>query len=245
MGAAVATINWSGTSWSDPLAIFLSGLLSSSAHPKQRRRTGDRLVSEDHTAAPRETSGASAGGSDGPSETSEFGELFRAYRSDVQRLCRRMLGENAAPDAASEVFLRAQRALTSYDSTRPFRPWLLGIASHHCIDQLRRRTRETRLFDAKDLDDLGLAHPGPSPLRQLAQTEQRHKILTALDALPRKYRLPIVLRYFEELDYQAIAEILGIERPQVGTLLFRAKRQLRTALSDGDGGRERDREGER
>ena len=89
------------------------------------------------------------------------------------------------------------------------------------------------VFSSRLRASFSLAHPGPSPLRQLAETEQRREVLSALDALPRKYRLPLVLRYFEELDYRAIAEILDIERPQVGTLLFRAKRQLRAALSDG------------
>ena len=120
-------------------------------------------------------------GASGDGGFEEFGELFRAYRSDVLRLCRRMLGENGASDAASEVFLRAQRALASYDSKRPFRPWLLGIASHYCIDQLRRRALETRLFDSADLAESGLAHPGPSPLRQLAETDDRsYRLVSSL-----------------------------------------------------------------
>jgi len=264
VSVAVATSSWHAQSWSEvggseaanssalwtrlslalPLALW-TGLSSSGAPPRRRRQTEDqsedpledpledqsedRLVSEDGKADASEASGAP--GDDG---LDEFGELFRAYRSDVERVCRRMLGESGGPDAASEVFLRAKRALASYDNKRPFRPWLLGIASHHCIDQLRRHARERRLFDAKDLAELGLTHPGPSPLRQLADTEQRREILSAVDALPRKYRLPLVLRYFEELDYRTIAELLGIERPQVGTLLFRAKRQLRAALSGGE-----------
>jgi len=182
---------------------------------------------------PDQGSAESAGGgaSAKPGELGDFGELFRAYRGDVERVCRRMLGDNGVQDAASEVFLRAQRALATYDDERPFRPWLLGIASHHCIDQLRRRARETRLFDAQDLSELDLAHPGPSPLRQLAEGEQRRELLSAIDSLPRKYRVALSLRYFEELDYAAIAEILDVKRPQVGTLLFRAKLRLRSALS--------------
>ena len=201
---------------------FLAGLLSSRAVPKRAQPTKAEGVNE-----------RDATGSPGPprSGSGDFGELFRAYRGDVERVCRRMLGESAAQDAASEVFLRAQRAQSSYDQERPFRPWLLGIASHHCIDQLRRRARETRLFDAEDLGELDLAHPGPSPLRQLAESEQRREILDAIDSLPRKYRLPITLRYYEELDYAAIAELLCVERTQVGTLLFRAKQRLRAALS--------------
>ncbi len=238
MGVALATADWNEAgisiarrarlSLAQPLP-FWAGLLSLRASPKRAQRTGDGRVSEDRKRGSADDARAPQGGDE------DFGELFRAYRGDVQRICRRMLGEDGAQDATSEVFLRAQRSLASYDSDRPFRPWLLGIASHHCIDQLRRRAHETRLFDPEDLGELDLAHPGPSPLRQLAETEQRREILNAVDSLSRKYRLPIALRYFEELDYGAIARTLGIERSQVGTLLFRAKRQLRVALSNGDG----------
>jgi RNA polymerase sigma-70 factor (ECF subfamily) len=237
MSVALATAEWNAAQI--PLAllrlspkrplVFLAGLLSSCAVPTRSQPTKAERVSERGERDSNTSSGTPDGGS------SDFGELFRAYRGDVERVCRRMLGESGAQDAASEVFLRAQRALESYDPERPFRPWLLGIASHHCIDQLRRRAREARLFEAKDLGELELAHPGPSPLRRLAKREQSREILDAIDSLPRKYRLPIVLRYYEDLDYAAIAELLGVERAQVGTLLFRAKHKLRTVLSADDG----------
>ena len=174
---------------------FLAGLLSSRAVPKRAQPTKAEGVSE-----------RDATGSPGPpgSGSGDFGELFRAYRGDVERVGRRRLGESAAQAAASEGFLRAQRGA--------------GAEQH----------REPA---AGDLGVLDLAHPGPSPLRQLAESEQRREILDAIDSLPRKYRLPITLRYYEELDYAAIAELLCVERTQVGTLLFRAKQRLRAALS--------------
>ena len=70
--------------------------------------------------------------------------------------------------------------------------------------------------------------------RMEAINARRTEILDALDGLPRKYRLPIVLRYFEELDYKGIAEILGLDRAQVGNLLFRAKQRLRSALLEAE-----------
>jgi RNA polymerase sigma factor (sigma-70 family) len=56
--------------------------------------------------------------------------------------------------------------------------------------------------------------------------------LSGIDALPVKYRLPLVLRHFAELDYDAIAELLGTSRNQVGSLLFRARQRLRIALGE-------------
>jgi RNA polymerase sigma-70 factor (ECF subfamily) len=145
-----------------------------------------------------------------------------------------MLGfGSAADDAAQEVFLRARRGFDRYDAAQPFRRWLLSVAGNHCIDQLRRRSRESRLFDPGELDGDGLADPGASPLRLALNEERRAQLLAALDALPHKYRLPLVLRYFHELDYDAIAEILDATRSQVGVLLFRARRRLREQLEDG------------
>lgn len=167
-------------------------------------------------------------------DAAAFGELFRRHEPDVARVCRRMLGTGAgAEDAVIEVFLRARRGLDGYDVERPFRAWLLSVASHHCIDQLRRRRAEARLFDARELEMDDIADPGPSPLRRLATAEQRAAVELAIDTLPDKYRLPIVLRYFNELGYGEIGEVLGVTPNQVGTLLFRAKRQLRQRLEGG------------
>jgi RNA polymerase sigma-70 factor (ECF subfamily) len=167
-------------------------------------------------------------------------ELFRSYQPAVRRLCRRILGDDAAAeDATSEAFLRVQKALGGYDASRPFRPWLLSVAArpwllsvaaNHCIDVLRRRATEKRLFEEHDFATADLRDSGPSPLHQAMRAQERARILSAIDALPVKFRLPLVLRHFAELEYEAIAGLLGISRNQVGTLLLRARRRLRANL---------------
>jgi RNA polymerase sigma-70 factor (ECF subfamily) len=157
-----------------------------------------------------------------------FASLFREYDPDVRRVCRRMLGDSqSADDAASEVFLRAHRALSRFDSDRPFRPWLIAIAGHYCIDQLRRRTSEARVFSGSEPQESDLESPGPSPLGRVMAAEQRQVLGRAIESLPARYRLPLLLRYFDDMDYEGIAETIGVTRNQVGTLLFRAKRLLR------------------
>lgn len=162
-----------------------------------------------------------------------FAALFRCFRPDVERLCARLLGSaDEAEDAASEAFLRSHGALDGYDSARPFRPWLLGIAAHHCVDRLRRRSTERRLFDVGELDPERFAAAGPSPLQQRLDADARRVVLAAIGALPDRYRVPLALRYYAELDYDAIGELLEVSRNQVATLLFRAKGRLRDALSE-------------
>jgi RNA polymerase sigma-70 factor (ECF subfamily) len=131
------------------------------------------------------------------------------------------------------VFLRAREALAGYDPRRSFRSWLLAIAAHHCIDQLRRRAVEGRLFDAAELSEDTLPSTAPSPLAGALARERRDQLLAALDALAPRHRAPLVLRYFAELPYETIAELLGVCPRDVGVLLFRAKLRLREALGTG------------
>ena len=138
-----------------------------------------------------------------------------------------------AEDATSEVFLRARRSLESYDAKRPFGPWLRRVAANYCVDQLRRRKTERGLFSAADLAAGDLADDAPDALRRITRNEEQRQVLDALDQLPAKYRLPLVLRFYQELDYDTIGEVLGVTRNQVGTLLFRAKKRLREQMMEG------------
>lgn len=163
-----------------------------------------------------------------------FAALVRVHEVDVLRLCRRLLGSaTEAEDASQETFARAQVALASYDPQRPFRPWLLAIAAHRSVDLLRRRGTERGLFvpDAVDADATEAA--GPSPLDLGLRAEQRRRLLEAIEVQPEKYRAPLLLRYYADLDYAAIADALDVSRNQVATLLFRARQRLRAALVDG------------
>lgn len=186
-----------------------------------------------HMTGPREP--AVPEGKPQPSVRVSFAARYATEADAVGRLCRRLLGrDGSADDAAQEVFLRAQRGYAGYDPEQSFRTWLLSIASHHCIDVLRRRGREGQIFQAADFDPGDLGAVGPSPLGHALDAERRKQLLAAVEALPDRYRVPLVLRYFQELDYAAIAATLDLSRENVGVLLFRARRRLRDRLEGGD-----------
>ena len=159
-------------------------------------------------------------------------ELFEEFRPVVLRLCTRMVGAVDAEDSANETFQRAQLRLDRYDPNQPFGRWLLSIASHHCIDRLRRRNLEKRLFEpaVHEIDEL--AEHGGSALDELVQNQRQTAVRAAIDRLPDRHRAPLVLRYFAELDYEAIGGELGLTRSQVATSLFRAKQRLRKLLRE-------------
>ena len=163
-------------------------------------------------------------------------ELYRRYARRVFGLCRYLLGSTeTAEDATSEVFLKLQRSIGTYDGSVPFPSWLLRVASNHCIDALRRKQREGRVIGEAEADTVPLevAGPGPSPLSEIISAEQQAAIRQAITRLPENYRVPLVLRYYTDLGYDEIAKRLGLERDHVALLLFRAKRELRQVLASG------------
>ncbi len=161
-----------------------------------------------------------------------FAELYAKHSADVTRLCRRMLDSaEDAEEARNEVFLRAQQSFSSYQRGRSFRSWLLAVAAHHCVDRLRRRHSERRLFEPSEFEEEGLPARGPSPLGAVLAREQTELLTTALDAMPARFRAVLAMRYFAELSYAEIADAAEIRVEHVGVLLFRGKARLREALA--------------
>jgi RNA polymerase sigma-70 factor (ECF subfamily) len=166
--------------------------------------------------------------------TPELDHDFDENAPKVRGLCRYVLGSrDAAEDAVSEVYLKARQTQALYDPRQPFAAWIMSIARHYCFDVLRRRRVEARLFTASEIDVDALPDPaghGHAPLARVLAHESRQALRVAIERLPQRYRLPLVLRYYEELSYDEIARELRLTRQDVATLLFRAKHKLRAAL---------------
>jgi RNA polymerase sigma-70 factor, ECF subfamily len=91
-----------------------------------------------------------------------FSCLVEVYQTPVFNLCHRMLGNiEEAEDAAQETFLRAYRNMRGYDLQRSFSTWLLSIAAHYCIDQIRRRRLSFLSFEDLPHYDPPDLEPGP------------------------------------------------------------------------------------
>ena len=161
-----------------------------------------------------------------------FGEIYKRFSRRVLGLCFHVLGAREdAEDATGEVFLRVRAALSRYDGSVPLGAWLTRIAVNHCVDRLRQRRREVRLFASDPDDAVDPRAPEPSPLAEILAEEERAAVAAAVAALPDRYRVPLALRYDAELTYDDIAERLGQTRQEVATSLFRAKQRLRRALA--------------
>jgi RNA polymerase sigma-70 factor (ECF subfamily) len=89
---------------------------------------------------------------------------------------------------------------------------------------------EKRLFGADSAESLDLSSDKPSPLSQVLSAEQGETVRQALGSLPDKFRIPLVLAYYNEYSYDQIAAVMRIPRNTVATLLFRGKQLLREKL---------------
>jgi len=130
--------------------------------------------------------------------------------------------------------MRAYRHFDRYDSRQPFWQWIATIANRHCIDVLRKRSRTGVLFDDEQVEFDQVSSDRPSPLIQLASEQDADALTRAIQGLPDKYRVPLVLAYFHDASYEEIAQDLEISRNHVGVLLLRAKQRLRALLEKGD-----------
>ena len=155
-----------------------------------------------------------------------FSVLVERYKDAVQNLAYRMLGNaTEAEDITQESFVRAYTQLATYKPVHKFSTWLLSIASHLAIDQLRRRR-----FLALPLEDVPflewIVDMGISPEQSALQGEQQDEIQSYLQRLPGKYRAVIILRYWYDFSYDEIATALKLTPPLVKARLHRARELL-------------------
>ncbi len=156
-----------------------------------------------------------------------FGHLVRAYQTPIYNLTYRMLGNGAeAEEAAQETFIRAYRHLPSYDPQRPFSSWLFAIASHHCIDRLRRRRIDWLPLQEETAEPISLVSPSPDPEAVVTDRDREAWIQQLLNTLSPTDRAAVTLHYWYECSYEEIAEVLELTTSAVKSRLYRARRAL-------------------
>ena len=154
-----------------------------------------------------------------------FSNLIEIYQRPVYNLCYRMLGEAAdAEDAAQETFLRAYKSIRRYDRSRPFPTWLLSIAAHYCIDQIRRR--RTPVVSVEDLPYPDIPEEAPGPETQVSRQELQNRVRALLSTLTPIDRAAVILYYWYDLSYEEIAESLTLTVSAVKSRLHRARQSM-------------------
>jgi RNA polymerase sigma-70 factor (ECF subfamily) len=158
-----------------------------------------------------------------------FAHVVKEYQRPVYNLCYRMLGNpNDAEDAAQETFLRAYKSLSRYDRNRSFATWLMSIASHYCIDLLRKKRLTTVSLDDDNKSWFEPADPGPHPESVVSQWEKQEQVQELLEILSPKDRAAVVMRYWYDYSYKEIADMLSLTVSAVKSRLHRSRRELAT-----------------
>jgi RNA polymerase sigma-70 factor (ECF subfamily) len=154
-----------------------------------------------------------------------FTSLLEAYERPVFNLCYRMLGNaQDAEDAAQETFLRAYQSMRRYDNSRPFSTWLLSIAAHYCIDQIRKRRVQIVSVEELPVPDLPDVSPGMES--NLSRKEEQQRIKAVIGVLDETDRAAVVMYYWYDFSYEEICQALSLSMSALKSRLHRARRVM-------------------
>lgn len=171
----------------------------------------------------------------GQGDTVAFEKLVERHQALVIGTVARMLGSNSdVEDIAQQVFLRVWKSAGRYVARAKFTTWLLKITRNLVFNELRRSKRHAQVPLQTDPEAEGL------PLRDEAvsttdaaalENELQKAIDNAIAQLPETQRMAVILRRYEEMSYEQIAEVLDLSVPAVKSVLFRARTELRERLA--------------
>lgn len=159
-----------------------------------------------------------------------FRALYDAYKDKVYSICLYYFhgDPTAAADATQQVFLKLITNIEQFRGTADFSTWLYRLVANTCLDGARRaRARVARVSNEIVLDALT---SGGSQEEDLFRAQRAQLVQEALSTLPPKFRLPLLLRYFEDLSYEEMAAVLGCSMGTVASRLSRGHKMLASKL---------------
>lgn len=167
-------------------------------------------------------------------DTAAFEELIGRHQALVIGTVARILGSNSdVEDIAQQVFIRVWKSAGRYVARAKFTTWLLKITRNLVFNELRRSKRHAQVplqvepgTEETPLPD----EAARAPDAFLLETELQQVIEQAIMQLPESQRMALILRRYEEMSYEQIAEILDLSVPAVKSVLFRARTELRERL---------------
>ena len=160
-----------------------------------------------------------------------FTQLVETYQRPVYNLCYRMLGDpDEAEDAAQETFLRVYKNIKHYDQKRQFSTWLLSIAAHLCIDQLRKRRMVLVSMDGTPYLDPPDSLPGPEASFYLKEDQKR--VQSLLKTLSPADRAAVIMYYWYDFSYEEISKSLSLTVSAVKSRLHRARLSMAQVWPD-------------
>ncbi len=164
-----------------------------------------------------------------------FGELVARHQRRVWMVCRQYVGVDEADAVAQDSLVKAFTGIANFDGRAAFSTWLTRIAINSCLDQLRRRRRESVVDGPVDDGErsgfaLEVADTQAGPEEASMQKQAMASLAVGERALPPRQREIFRLRFYAEMELEQIAEALGVHVGTVKTQLHRAVHRLRGEL---------------
>jgi RNA polymerase sigma-70 factor (ECF subfamily) len=163
-----------------------------------------------------------------------FEKIVEIHQGAVIGTVAKMLGGMGdAEDIAQQVFIRVWKSAARYEPSAKFTTWMFTITRNLVFNEMRRRQRKPSVSMDEREQEYNLLAPDETtsaPDQQILENELVQAIDSAIQALPEKQRLAVVLRRYEDRSYEEIADILGLSLSAVKSLLFRARTQLKENL---------------
>jgi len=160
--------------------------------------------------------------------------FYEAYFDRIYGYVRRMVGkDHLAEDLTQDIFLHLHQAFVSYDSSRKLAPWVFTIATNKVRDYWRSKSHKTVQREVT-IDEEERKHWAvsklPTPTKNLENKELSEQIAAAVDELPEGMRTTLILRYFEQMSFEAIGRIVDRNETAVRKRYSRALEELRKRL---------------
>ena len=164
-------------------------------------------------------------------EREAFGQLVCKYHDRLYNgIVQIIRSESEAEDVVQDAFVLAFTKLESFKGNSSFFTWLYRIAYNVAITRLRRRKPTVSIEGRDDKSRLDFPDNGPSPDADLNRDEQAVQLNLAMDRLSHEHRAILILREMDELDYDAISEVLDLPIGTVRSRLHRARGHLKEHL---------------
>jgi RNA polymerase sigma-70 factor, ECF subfamily len=169
--------------------------------------------------------------------TGALRELMRRHEARVRRLAFRFTGsDDAACELVQDVFFKVYTSAASYRPQALFTTWLYRITANHCLNYIRNSRRDPLQQRNQQIDEAGHALTDNSgsegQLTGLEKKEEAARVRSAVDSLPERQRMAILLLRFEELSYRDAASVLDCSISALEALVHRGLETLKKQLSD-------------
>jgi len=167
-------------------------------------------------------------------DTQSFGLLIERYEQKLLRYAKKFIFDSEeAKDLVQEVFMKAYMNIRSFEISRRFSPWIYRVAHNEFINAIRKKKKSPVFYI-----DFDIFFPHPISTQGADSEANKQDLKRMLDEclgkLDPKYREPLILYYFEEMDYKEISEILKIPISTVGVRLQRGKSVLKKIMKNLD-----------